>query len=240
MTIFEKPVHTLTKEDFISITQEEVNQMSDEQVEKLNELCEEYTTNFLRPVRTILLDKAYIMRWAVKTYYKMKENKVKYAFWRPKAVVELVLMETGLKIEKFTQGFNIKLGSIADNLCYYQISFDKETREPQFSMWYKSFSKKKELTEEEKLALIKKREQERLEELRKQFMRNCEKLGLSENDYGKVLKNKEDRAEYKVIGVNPRNKKFPIKCRVTFEDESKNAIYDISYEYYKQMKRGKR
>lgn len=238
--IFEKPISTLTKEDFTSITQEEINQMTDEQVEKLNDLCGDYAGNFMAPAKRIIWDHAYTMQWAVKTYYKMKANKVKYAFWRPKAVVELVLMETGLKIEKFTQGFNIKLGSISDNLCYLEISFDKTDRHVQMSLWYKSFSKKRELTPEEQEELKKKKLQERLEELKKQYMRNCEKFGLTEKDYGKILKNKEDKAEYKIIGINPRNKKFPIKCDVVFEDESKNAIYDISIGFYKEMKRGKR
>lgn len=219
----------------VTKTTEQIDSMSDESLEDLNYRLKGYTDEVLRNLANLVRDHQCFMEYCVRRYKELRKEKVEYPFWRSKGAIELVLMESGLKIKKFTQGFNIQLGDLLEDHCYLVISFDKQG-DMHIEQWYRTYKKTRKLTQEE----IEQREKEWIEQKKKknekQWKANCSKWGLTPEHFGKTYKEPENGGLYTVIGCNPRNKKFPIKCQVEQQGNTKeNGVYDVSLGYFKTM-----
>lgn len=217
----------IAKRDSLIKSQKEIDAMTEEQLAELNEQVNGYTTEILRRLARHVYDNYNILTYAYKRYKELRTQKIdKHPMWRSKGTVELVLMETGFKITKFSTGFEIHLGDIDKDLCYLKIYFDK-TNDIHTERWYRNYKKTVVLSPEEKAALMKKRVEEQKAKDKKQFEANWKKLGLRKTYFGKTFET--DGANYTVVGCYPRNKKMPYKCIVHHkEDTSKDGTYYVA------------
>ena len=218
-------------------TQDEVDKMTDEEIELLNTQVRAWTSK----ARRFLTDKLYrhcsFLEYAYQRYKELRREKIdKHPMWRSRGAVELVCMETGLKIMSFTTGFKVTLGDTAKDLLSLVLEFDKQGT-LQISLWSRVYSRTKKYTPEELEELVEKRRQERNKRVAECFDNNYQKLGLKKNDNHKTYETQE--AYYTMLGLEIRKKTMPILMEVKHKNPDRakdDGTYNVSVRLFKSMK----
>ena len=108
-------------------TQKQIDAMEQEDIDVLNSYVDQWTSEAAYKLRQVIYDNYDILRYARKRYKQLKsEGKDKHPMWRSRGTVELVMMETGLPITKFTTGFEVTIGDTRKTLLELRLSFDKK------------------------------------------------------------------------------------------------------------------
>lgn len=219
-------------------TQAQIDALTDEELELLNKEVEDFASSEAQKLRWFVLEHREFLQYAYKRYKQLrKDSKEKHPFWRSKGAFELVLLELPYPVKRFTQGFNIMVGDTSEHLFALEIKFDKDGF-LRTSTWYRYYKKTEIRTPEEQAAYDEEIRLKVEEDNKKQFLRNCDRLGIKASEYGTEVPSESDDGVYKLIGCYPRNKKMPLKLQFTHNsDESKNAIYSAKIEFYTRLKK---
>lgn len=222
-------------------TQKQIDTMEQEDIDVLNSYVDQWTSEAAYKLRQVIYDNYDILRYARKRYKQLKsEGKDKHPMWRSRGTVELVMMETGLPITKFTTGFEVTIGDTRKTLLELRLSFDKKTYRPQLSQWYRVYKKTKVLTPEEREELIKQRIKELAEKRESSYLRNYEKLGLKKTWLHKKFQGID--GIYEVLGLEMKNKKMPVVTVFTADDPNNadnGAVFNCTVRFITSKKQVK-
>lgn len=222
-------------------TQKQIDAMSQEDLDVLNKYIEEWTSGASRKLSQIVYDNYDILRYARKRYKQLKsEGKDKHPMWRSRGTVELVMMETGLPVTKFTTGFEVTIGDTHKTLLELRLHFDKKTYRPHLEQWYRVYKKTRILTPEEREERIKQRIKELAETREKSYLRNYEKLGLKKTWLHKKFQATD--GYYEVLGLEMKNKKMPVVTVFTANDpghKDNGAVFNCTVNFITSKKQVK-
>lgn len=222
-------------------TQKQIDAMSQEDLDVLNKYIEEWTSGVSRKLSQIVYDNYDILRYARKRYKQLKsEGKDKHPMWRSRGTVELVMMETGLPVTKFTTGFEVTIGDTHKTLLELRLHFDKKTYRPHLEQWYRVYKKTRILTPEEREERIKQRIKELAETREKSYLRNYEKLGLKKTWLHKKFQATD--GYYEVLGLEMKNKKMPVVTVFTANDsghKDNGAVFNCTVNFITSKKQVK-
>lgn len=222
-------------------TQKQIDSMEQEDIDTLNNYVEKWTSKASLKLRQVIYDNYDILRYARKRYKQLRsEGRDKHPMWRSRGAIELVLMETGLPITKFTTGFEVTIGDTHKTLLELRLHFDKKTYMPHLEQWYRVYKKTRILTPEEREERIKQRIKELAEKREKSYLRNYEKLGLKKTWLHKKFQ--ADDGYYEVLGLEMKNKKMPVVAVFTANDPEatdNGAVFNTTVKFITSKKQVK-
>ena len=228
------------KQDLLK-SQKEIDALSDEELKALNDKVHNYAIEKAGEIRRRIQTRVNYLCFAIKMYKKLRKEKVEYPFWRCKGLVELVLMEFGLKADKITTGFTIVIGDVSKDLCSLVLKPKKSENDffnEGFSseIWYRTYNKTKVRTPEEQEIYDADIRARVKENYRKQWNRNCAKFNCKPEQFDKKFIDLETNEIYHVEGCRPRNKKMPIFCHKTDKNGNDLEYYCLTSRYFNSLK----
>lgn len=189
-------------------TQKEIDAMEQEDIDALNKRVKKWASKALERLSSPIVEKYSMLKYARKRYKELRAaKKDPHPMWRSRGLIELVAMETGLPIVKFTTGFEVTIGETSKHLVSLKLLFDKDGK-PQIEQWYRVYKKTRVWTPEETEAFHRKYVKELAEKREKSYLRNYEKLGLKKTWLHKKFQ--ADDGVYEVVGLEMKNKKMPV------------------------------
>lgn len=225
-------------------TQEEIDSLSDEELNELNNKVHNYAIEKGNQITRLLQRRESYIRYAVEMYKKLRKDKVEYPFWRCKGLVELVLFDLGLQAKKITTGFTITIGDTSEDLYSVIIKPIKDKYDVQgyfnyksfeSEIWYRVYKKTKVRTPEEQAAFDEEIKQKIKEKYRKQWIKNCEKFGCKPEQFDKRFRDKETGDVFLVEGLKPRQKKYPISCMKWDKTGKELGYYALTVRYFNTL-----
>lgn len=228
----------VTKED-VTLTQEQIDAMSDEELEIANKKLYAYASGVLKDIDRFIRSYSIgdYLEQTAKSYQFMKDINDPHPWWRIRAALELVLFRVPFKIYKITTAMNIKIGDIPKDFICYEMSWNKKTLTFDTHQWYRVYKKTRKFTPEEQAEFDKKWEEKKEKERQARWKRNYERLGCKENWLDKKFKHKSGEI-MTLLDLNPRNKKRPYLGYIEMPEGSKDSSgrYDVTVKYFKDCK----
>lgn len=165
-------------------------------------------------------------------YFEQRYKKDRKDFWKYKEALLMLLKDTGVSSCKITTGFKLIIGSTVTDLFSLELHFDDSYEGYDYKLYYRVYTKPRQLTAEEQEQLHKENLEKREKEEQKRWKNNCYKWSLPEDIYDRYYIDKKTNDIYQHKGCYPRNKKMPIRMRLTQDD----TLYSVSLALFKRLK----